>query len=201
MKRPAPACPTKRRPGAGAWTRAARATCGLVLLFASALPAPAVTIERTWLEGDDFLRGRLEGLQDKAAPELLTRKWLNSKPLSFIGLAGKVVVVDFWAAWSKDCRSAIPNHNRIYETYRKQGLVWIGVCSTQGGEDFEKAVQELGIKYPVCLDDSGFSDMRFAVDGYPDYYVISRHGKIVAADAENDRIEDIVKLLLAEPFP
>jgi cytochrome c biogenesis protein CcmG/thiol:disulfide interchange protein DsbE len=173
----------------------------LALLLCSALVAPAVTIDRTWLEGDDALRGRLEGLQDKAAPDLMTKKWLNSKPLSFIGLAGKVVVVDFWAAWSKDCRSAIPTHNRIYETYRKQGLIWIGVCSTQGGEDFEKTVQELDIKYPVCLDESGFSDMRFAVDGYPDYYVISRHGKIVAADAANDRIEDIVKLLLAEPYP
>ena len=172
-----------------------------VLSFALAIQASAVTVDRAWLEGDDLLRGRLEGLQDKAAPDLLARKWLNSKPLSFIKLTGKVVVVDFWAAWSKDCRAAIPTHKQLYDRYKDQGLVWIGVCSTQGGEDFEKVVQELDIHYPVCLDDSGFSDMRFAVDSYPDYYIISRHGLIVAADVENNRVEDVIKLLLAEPYP
>jgi cytochrome c biogenesis protein CcmG/thiol:disulfide interchange protein DsbE len=171
------------------------------LLLGTALIARAAPLERAWLEGSDDLRGRLEALQDKAPPELMTRKWLNSKPLSFPKLAGKVVVVEFWAAWSKDCQAAVPFHNQLYAKYKDQGLAFIGVCSTAGGEDFEKVTRELKIAYPVCLDDGGFSDMRYAVDGYPDYYIISRHGLIVAADAENAHVEDIVKLLLAEPYP
>lgn len=160
----------------------------------------AVEIERAWLEGDDGLRGRLLDIQGNAAPDVLGVKWYNSKELVFAKLKGKVVVVDFWATWSKLCLAAIPRNNEIYEKYRQAGLVWIGVCSTQGAEIVEDIIRERGIKYPVCVDMTNFSDMRFAVDSYPDYYIIDKNGVIIAADCENDKVEDIVKLLLAEPY-
>lgn len=175
-----------------------RAIVPCLLLLAT---ARAAEIPREWLEGDNDLRARLEGLQDKPPPDLIGVSWLNSKPISFIKLQGQVVVVDFWTPWSATCMEFIPRNNAIYERYRERGLVWIGVCSTQGAPVYEKTLQERGIKYPVCLDDTNFSDMRFAVDGYPDYYIIDKRGVIVAADAHNDRIEDIVKRLIEEPYP
>lgn len=163
--------------------------------------AMAVTIDPTWLEGDPGLRARLEGLQNKIPPDVLATKWVNCKPLSFFKLRGRVVVLEFWAPWSEHCRELIPRNNTLYERYREQGLTWLAVCTTQSAGDFDRAVRDLGITYPVCLDDSNFSDMRFAVDSYPDYYIIDRQGTIVAADCENERVEDIIKLLLAEPAP
>lgn len=173
---------------------------GLALtLLADTLPA--AQIDPAWLEGDPGLRARLEGLQNKIPPDVLATKWVNTKPVSFIRLKGRVVVVEFWAPWSEHCRELIPRNNELYKRYRDQGLAWLSVCTTQSAADFDRAVHDLGIEYPVCLDDSNFSDMRFAVDSYPDYYIIDRSGIVAAADCENDRVEDIIKVLLAEPPP
>lgn len=44
----------------------------------------------------DSLKNAVEG---KAPPKLVATGWLNSKPLTFGDLKGKVVLVDFWAYW------------------------------------------------------------------------------------------------------
>jgi hypothetical protein len=44
----------------------------------------------------DSLKNQVEG---KAPPQLVATEWLNSKPLTFTGLKGKVVLIDFWAYW------------------------------------------------------------------------------------------------------
>jgi hypothetical protein len=44
----------------------------------------------------DALKNAVEG---KEPPKLVATEWLNSKPLNWAGLKGKVVVLDFWAHW------------------------------------------------------------------------------------------------------
>lgn len=44
----------------------------------------------------DKLQLALEG---KAPPPIVSSEWLNSKPLSWAGLKGKVVLLDMWAYW------------------------------------------------------------------------------------------------------
>src|SRR5688500_5184638 len=42
-------------------------------------------------------------------------------------LAGKVIVVNFWATWCKPCLKEIPDLSKIYERYKSKGLVMLGV--------------------------------------------------------------------------
>jgi thiol-disulfide isomerase/thioredoxin len=44
-------------------------------------------------------------------------------------LAGKVVVVNFWATWCKPCRREIPDFSKVYEQYKDRGLVVLGVLT------------------------------------------------------------------------
>jgi len=44
----------------------------------------------------DALKDSVEG---KLPPKLAATEWLNSKPLDWNGLKGKVVLIDFWAFW------------------------------------------------------------------------------------------------------
>lgn len=60
-------------------------------------------------------------------------------------------------------------------------------------------VEAQGIDYPVALDVEGATTGAFAVDSYPDYYLIDRAGKLRVADLSNGDLERAVQVLLAEP--
>lgn len=83
--------------------------------------------------------------------------WINSSKLTREQLRGKVVVIDFWAYSCINCIRSIPYVRAWYETYKDDGLVVIGVHAPEfaferSSENVRKAVADLGIKYPVALD-------------------------------------------------
>ena len=61
--------------------------------------------------------------------------------------------------------------------------------------------EEAGIDYPIAIDVGGATTGAFAVDSYPDYYVIDRAGNLRVADLQNSDLERTVQVLLAEEAP
>jgi sulfite exporter TauE/SafE len=58
------------------------------------------------------------------SPSLVgAQEWLNSPPLSFEALKGKVVLVDFWTYSCINCLRSIPYAGAWAEKYREHGLV------------------------------------------------------------------------------
>ena len=55
------------------------------------------------------------------APEI-GRVWLNSTPLSFRQLRGRVVLVDFWDYTCVNCIRTLPYVQAWHERYRDKGL-------------------------------------------------------------------------------
>jgi thiol-disulfide isomerase/thioredoxin len=159
-----------------------------------------VRIRPNWLEGDAEKRVRLKRLEEspEQPPALAVENWHNGEAVTLEQLKGKVVVLDFWATWSGPSERAIPKHNELYQKYGKDGLVIIGVCSTLGGEAIANAVEKHGITYPVCVDIDNKTNTAYAPNGYPDYYIIDKQGKLRIADCVNSKLEDAVKALLKE---
>lgn len=81
------------------------------------------------------------------------------------------------------------------------GLVVIGVHTTNGGEKMAAFVEEQKITYPVAIDVDQTTTSAFAVDSYPDYYLIDRAGNLRVADLKNGALDDAIGVLLAEPAP
>ncbi len=55
-----------------------------------------------------------------------------------------------------------------------------------------------GIAFPIAIDVDRRTIGAFAVDSYPDYYLIDRSGKLRVADLANADLERAVQVLLAE---
>ncbi|MCB9907653.1 MAG: TlpA family protein disulfide reductase [Planctomycetes bacterium] len=87
------------------------------------------------------------------------------------------------------------------ERFADQGLVIIGVHSTRGGENAAEFVQQQGLPYPVAIDIDNKTTSAYHIDGFPDYYLIDRSGKVRVADLANGDVERAVAVLIAEPAP
>ncbi len=150
------------------------------------------------LEGSPQRRRILNATHGNKPPSLNATNWLNSEPMEMSEYKGKVVLVDFWATWCGPCKRAVPHTNELQAKYAEQGLVILGVCHTRGAEKMEETANRLGINYALCADVNGQTVNAYRADGFPDYFVIGRDGKVFAADVKNNNVEAVIKLALAE---
>ncbi len=78
-------------------------------------------------------------------------------------LAGKVVVVNFWATWCRPCIMEMPGFSEVYEKYRSSGLEIIGVSLDHGGWSRVKPfLARNQIPYPIVIGDD---NLYFAYGG------------------------------------
>lgn len=61
--------------------------------------------------------------------------------------------------------------------------------------------EEQGITYPLAIDSTGATAAAFAVDSFPDYYLLDRSGKVRFADLANGELDRAIEMLLAEKAP
>ncbi|MBO9101138.1 MULTISPECIES: cytochrome c biogenesis protein DipZ [unclassified Rhizobium] len=133
-------------------------------------------------------------------------EWLNSAPLTAEGLKGKVVLVDFWTYSCINCLRAIPYVKAWAEKYKDQGLVVIGVHAPEFAFEkdlgnVKKAIGDLGITYPVAIDNDYAIWRAFKNQYWPAHYFIDANGEIRHhhfGEGEHDQSERIIQQLLAE---
>ncbi|CAB3770990.1 cytochrome C biogenesis protein [Burkholderia puraquae] len=133
-------------------------------------------------------------------------QWLNSPPLTAAGLRGKVVLVDFWTYSCINCLRTLPYTTAWARKYAPYGLVVIGVHAPEFAFErdignVKKAVHDLGIDFPVAID-NGYSIWRaFGNEYWPAHYFIDAQGRIRHhhfGEGEYAQSERAIQSLLAE---
>ena len=110
-------------------------------------------------------------------------QWLNSAPLSAEALKGKVVLVDFWTYSCINCLRTLPYVKAWAEKYRDQGLVVIGVHAPEFAFERDvgnvtQAMKDLGITYPVAIDNNYKIWRAFNNQYWPAHYFADANGQI-----------------------
>ncbi|MDR3407611.1 MAG: cytochrome c biogenesis protein DipZ [Methylovirgula sp.] len=110
-------------------------------------------------------------------------QWLNSPPLTPTDLRGKVVLVDFWTFSCINCLRTLPYVRAWAEKYKDKGLIVIGVHAPEFAfekniDNVRRAVRELGIAYPVAIDNDYAIWQGFNNEFWPAHYFIDAQGRI-----------------------
>jgi cytochrome c biogenesis protein CcmG/thiol:disulfide interchange protein DsbE len=113
------------------------------------------------------------------APDF-TLDLLGGGQVTLSTLRGKVVLVNLWASWCPPCRAEMPAIEKIYRTFKPQGLEVLAVNMTNQDSETAAAafIQELGLTFPIPLDRNGEVGARYALRGLPSSYFIDRKGII-----------------------
>jgi cytochrome c biogenesis protein CcdA/thiol-disulfide isomerase/thioredoxin len=112
--------------------------------------------------------------------------WLNTpgdKPIDLKSLRGKVVLIDFWAYSCINCQRAIPHVVGWYNAYHDDNFEVIGVHTPEYAfervpANVAKGAADLGIRYPIALD-NGYSTWTDYRNRYwPAEYLIDADGMV-----------------------
>ncbi|MFZ0869996.1 MAG: cytochrome c biogenesis protein DipZ [Rhodanobacter sp.] len=131
-------------------------------------------------------------------------QWLNSSPLTVESLRGKVVLVDFWTYSCINCIRSLPYVRGWADKYKDHGLVVIGVHAPEFAFEKDpanvvKAVKDLGVDYPVALDNNYAIWQGFNNEYWPAHYFIDAQGQIRHhhfGEGGYQESEDVIRQLL-----
>ena len=88
-------------------------------------------------------------------------------------------MINMWEPWCGPCVGEMPDLEKIYEEFKDQGLVILGVFAETGmDEDAAQILEECGITYPILRSTSEFDGFQ---TGYvPTTVFLTGEGKLMS---------------------
>lgn len=118
---------------------------------------------------------------------------------------GKVVFLNFWATWCPPCKMEMPDIQKIYEKYEKQGeksevvILSLAAPNTQDEKDIDgikEFLEENGYTYPVLMDDGGYTFGAYRISSLPTTFMIDKEGNVfgfVQGGLTQEAMESIIE--------
>lgn len=146
--------------------RATQAAAALVLLALGAVVATAVRDERRVAHA----------AAGDVAPGFVLPRLDGEGRLSLSALAGRVVVLNFFASWCDPCRSEAGVLEHLSESYPSRVVV-VGIATNDDAGDARAFARTLGLGYPLVIADDAVL-AAYAVRGLPETVFIDADGAV-----------------------
>ena len=131
------------------------------------------------LAGDPFVSLKMSRLPagTMAVPFELTT--LDGKVMKSSELAGKVMLVNFWATWCGPCKEEMPSLVRLQKQFDPAHFVMLTITTDLQRQGIAHFLSQLEISLPVGFDEDQEVSRSFMVRGLPTTVVIARNGSLV----------------------
>ena len=124
---------------------------------------------------------------------------LDGRQLPAQALAGKAVLVVFWATWCPPCQKELPELQALYEQYRSRGFEILALSIDADQFVVEEFWKDHEYAFPVAMKAPAHTQAFGPVRGTPTLYLIDRKGVLRMAHTGpvgRDALEARLKPLL-----
>jgi len=139
------------------------------------------------------------------APELVFESPAGEK-IALSSLRGKMVLIDFWAAWCSPCRLENPNLVKTYRHFKDKefqngnGFTIYGVSLDRRMIDWTNAIEKDGLEWESHVSDlkgwQSATAAQYGVMQIPANFLIDGDGIILAKDMKGEYLDNKLKELL-----
>jgi cytochrome c biogenesis protein CcmG, thiol:disulfide interchange protein DsbE len=125
----------------------------------------------------------------------------SGKTLTESDFGGKLLVLNFWAAWCAPCVQEVPSLEQFQKTMGPQGVVVLGVSVDTNPALYQRFRDQFGVTFETSRDPDWNVAASYGTFQLPETYIIDASGNVVqkviaAQDWMNPAFLDSVKKLL-----
>ena len=104
----------------------------------------------------------------------------DGRTVALTDFRGTAVLVNLWATWCPPCRAEMPTLEKVYEEYKDQGLVVLGIdAANQDNLDAVAAFEkQYNLTFPILLDTNGEASALYELRAFPTSFFVGRDGVI-----------------------
>ena len=128
------------------------------------------------VEAEKLIARPERGREDEAPDFQVTT--LQGQQLSLQSLAGRVLVMDFWATWCPPCRESVPELKELTRKYPSEKLVLISVSADKDENAWREFVAKKKMDWAQYRDSDHRVLDAFGIRAFPTYLVIDGDGYI-----------------------
>jgi cytochrome c biogenesis protein CcmG/thiol:disulfide interchange protein DsbE len=128
-------------------------------------------------------------------PQIHHRETLDGKPLDSAELAGKPVLVKFFADYCQPCKETLPAAERVHEAH--PDVRFLGIDEDDSAETARALAKHHGLTFPVVHDAGNVLSGRFRVSSMPMTFVADSSGIVRWVGAEGQTEADLTRAVEA----
>ncbi len=152
------------------------------------------------VEGVSAQTGSSPGLEiGDVAPEIALAS-PDGEIIKLSSTRGKVVLLDFWAAWCPPCRAENPNLVSAYTKYASKGFEIFQVSLDKTKEDWVKGIEDDKLGRWIHVSDLKYWNSSvvtlYKFNGIPFNLLLDKDGRIIAKDLRGQKLETTLASVL-----
>lgn len=133
------------------------------------------------------------------APEIALPS-VNGDTIKLSSTRGKIVLLDFWAAWCPPCRKESPYLVKAYDKYNSKGFEIFQVSLDKTREDWVKGIEDDKLGRWIHVSDVMYWNSivvpLYKIESIPFNLLLDREGKIIDSNLREERLEEVLATLL-----
>jgi peroxiredoxin len=103
----------------------------------------------------------------------------TGKTLTEINFGGKLLVLNFWAAWCAPCVQEVPSLEAFQQTMAGQGVVVLGVSVDTNPALYQRFREQFNVSFETARDPEWDIAARYGTFQLPETYIINSSGRVV----------------------
>lgn len=99
--------------------------------------------------------------------------------VSLESLAGRIVLVNFWATWCEPCTSEMPAMERLYQSLATERFELVAISIDDEPDEPVAFAQRFGLSFPIVHDADQAVYKAYQTMGVPESLLIDSTGRVV----------------------
>ncbi|KHF41900.1 thiol disulfide exchange role in cytochrome c biogenesis [Halalkalibacter okhensis] len=128
-----------------------------------------------------------------------TLQTVEGEEVALSDFSGQRIMINFWATWCPPCRAEMPDMQRFYKNHDVVVLAINGTNTEGSSEQVKQFVDDLGLSFPILLDEAGETYALYQIGPRPTSLFIDKSGMITHIHIGAMNVEMMIRQLKGMP--